>query len=74
VAGSTRATNPLISTPMARAAAMIYAHRRGLASSSSCERMNANSVTAIASVSITSGMMMRVKRKSPMQVERTIPA
>ena len=61
-------------TPVPRLAARTNAQKRGCDSSSSRARRNAHIANAITSVSVTSGMTIRVKRNRPTHVAVHKPA
>src|SRR6266446_6398915 len=61
-------------TPVPRLAARTNAQKRGCGSSSSRARRNAHIAKAIVSVSVTSGMTIRVKRNRPTHVATHKPA
>src|SRR5262245_2610869 len=60
--------------PRPRLTAKSNDQRRGLVSSSSIDRSNDHMANVVVSVNATSGIKMRVKRKRPTEVARTIPA
>ena len=72
--GNSAAINPFNSSPTPMLAAITAAHSRGDGSLSSSARRNPHIASVMVMVRIASGIWMRVKRNSPMQVARMSPA
>ena len=72
--GKTTPTRLFNNRLVPRLAAITRAHHRGRASAGSIARRNAHIESAMLTVSITSGIRMRVKRKRPKHVDMHRPA
>ena len=72
--GNSAAISPFSSKPVPIDAPISHAQRRGCVSSSSSARRKPHKASAIVRVRMTSGIRMRVNRKSPMDVAMARPA